>query len=91
MIKLIRNTKEKSMQLELLDNTKNLQVSEDIKEVLTSLEDELVNGTVNNSISKSVNEIANTVADEIENTADEIVNVIKQEPVRPRIIDDDAK
>lgn len=91
MIKLIRNTKEKSMQLELLDNTKNLQVSEDIKEVLTSLEDELVNGTVNNSVSKSVNEIANTVADEIENTADEIVNVIKQEPVRPRIIDDDAK
>lgn len=91
MIKLIRSTKEKSMQLELLDNTKSLQVSEDIQEVLNSLEDELVNGTVSNSVSKAVNDLANTVADDFEEQAEEIVNVIRQEPPKPRVIEDDAK
>ncbi len=91
MIKLIRNTKEKSMQLELLDNTKSLQVSEDIQEVLNGLEDELVNGTPANSVSKAVNDLANTVADEVVEKTEEIVNVIRQEPPKPRVIDDDAK
>lgn len=93
MIKLIRSTKEKSMQLELLDNTKSLQVSEDIQEVLNSLEDELINGTAPaaDSVSKAVNDVVNTVADDFEEQAEEIVNVIRQEPPQPRIIDDDAK
>ena len=93
MIKLIRNTKEKSMQLELLDNTKTLQVSEDIQEVLNGLEDELINGTApaSDSVSKAVNDLANTVADEVVEKTEEIVNVIRQEPPKPRVIDDDAK
>ena len=94
MIKLIRNTKEKSMQLELLDNTKTLQVSDDIQEVLNSLEDELINGTApaaSDSVSKAVNDLANSVADVIEEKAEEITSVIRQEPPKPRIIDDDAK
>ena len=91
MIKLIRNTKEKSMQLELLDNTKGLQVSEDIQEVLNSLEDELINGTSSNSVSKAVNDVANAVSDNFEEQAEEIVNVIRQEPQKPRVIEDDAK
>lgn len=93
MIKLIRNTKEKSMQLELLDNTKTLQVSDDIQEVLNSLEDELINGSApaSDSVSKAVNDLANSAADVIEEKAEEISSVIRQEAPKPRIIDDDAK
>ena len=103
MIKLIKNTKEKAMKLELLDNTKELSVSSEIQELLGSVEDTLVNGT--SSASNAVNELlgnatdtvntaanaANDFVDDIVQQADDFTSVIRQEPARPRIIDDDAK
>ena len=102
MVKLIKNTKEKAMQLELLDNTKNLNVSPEIQEVLGSVEDSLVNGTNLSSAaanllgeaSSTANNAANTAndfVDEIVQQTEDFTSVIKQEPARPRIIDDDAK
>ncbi|MBO4858233.1 MAG: hypothetical protein J5527_06945 [Treponema sp.] len=102
MVKLIKNTKEKAMQLELLDNTKNLNVSPEIQEVLGSVEDSLVNGTNLSSAAANLLGEASSTATNAANTAndfvDEIVqqtedftSVIRQEPARPRIIDDDAK
>ena len=102
MVKLIKTTKEKAMQLELLDNTKNLNVSPEIQEVLGSVEDSLVNGTNLSSAaanllgeaSSTANNAANTAndfVDEIVQQTEDFTSVIRQEPARPRIIDDDAK
>lgn len=102
MVKLIKNTKEKAMQLELLDNTKNLNVSPEIQEVLGSVEDSLVNGTnlssaaanllgeVSNTTTNAAN-TANDFVDEIVQQTEDFTSVIRQEPARPRAIDDDAK
>ena len=99
MVKLIKNTKEKAMQLELLDNTKNLNISPEIQEVLDSVEDSLVNGAslsnaaanILGEVTNAANNAANDFAEEVVQKQEEITSVIRQEPPKPRIIDDDAK
>ncbi len=99
MVKLIKNTKEKAMQLELLDNTKNLNISPEIQEVLDSVEDSLVNGASLSSaaanilgeVTNAANNAANDFAEEVVQKQEEITSVIRQEPPKPIIIDDDAK
>lgn len=73
MIEKINKSKDKAIQLELLDNTKSLNVSPEIKDMLSDLENTLVNGNSKvNEETKKIEEISSDISKKVSSVADDV-------------------